>query len=895
MPRVGRLGRQLRSRIWRASVEEEVDAELAFHVEMRTRELVARGVEPEAARRQALARFGDIRRVSAVCRTLGRQRDDTLRRTEYMEELRQDLTYALRQLRRSPGFSLVAALTLALGIGANTAIFSLVDAVLLRPLPYEEPDRLVIVNHFYPSLDGLEASVSAPGFRDYRDESGVFASAAAQTGAGLNVTGIGDPQRIEASRVSAQFFTTFGARAALGRTFLAEEDEPGRNRVVVLGHGTWQRLFGGDARVIGRPMTINGEPHEIVGVMPPSFRDFFHRRAELWVPLALTAEQYAGGRTSEWLNVVGRLAPGITPEQAKRRMADFATRLKEAEPQSYPPDWTLAVTPLAERATGGVRKALLMLLGAVGLVLLIACANVANLLLARGASRGKEIAIRTALGAGRGRIVRQLVTESMLLALAGGALGVGLAWTTIRWVTSLEAVEMPVGTDVRIGGPVLLFTLGVALLTGFVFGLAPALQLARTDLNGTLKEGGRSAAADRGGHVARRALVVLETALALTLLVGAGLLIRSFARLQAVDPGFASENLLTFNVALPQAKYTSDTARMAFFEELLPRLAALPGVRSVGATSVLPFSGGGNTRSFMIEGYEPPPDQQDPWGDFRVVTSDYLRTLGAPLLEGRYFTEQDGGPDAPGVAIVDDEMVRRYWPNEDPIGKRLSLGRTAAGERVWRTVVGVVGHTKHESLDADARVQLYIPYRQSGGSGFMTVAMRTAGDPLALAAAARRTVQGIDPDQPIASIATMDQLLAESVGERRFSMTLVGAFAGMALLLASLGIYGMVAFAVSQRTREIGVRMALGARPRDVLSLVTWQGMQPVLLGVVLGVGAAFAATRLLESMLYGVGAADPLTFASVVGVLVLAALLASVLPARRATRIDPTRALQAD
>jgi putative ABC transport system permease protein len=808
-----------------------------------------------------------------------------------MDTLLQDLRLGLRRLLKAPAFSAIVILTLALGIGANTAIFSVIDAVLLRPLAYREPERLVTIVHVYPSLNALEAPVSVPGFRDYRDEIGIFDGVAVESQQGFNLTGMGEPQRVLAARVSAQYFSTLGVAPALGRTLLPDENEESGAKVAILGHGLWQRLFGGEPSAIGKTMSLNGEPYEIVGVMPATFRAFFSGDAELWIPIRFQPENYAdGNRTNEWLNLTARLKPGVTMEQAEARVRDFATQLKQRFPDEYPPNWTLRAFPLAERMTGRIRPVLLVMLGAVGMVLLIACANVANLLLARGASRSKEIAIRTALGAGRGQLVRQLLTESVLLAVVGGALGLGLAWLAVRGLGALNPGNLPRADEIAINATVLLFTLALALITGLVFGLAPAVHASRADLHGTLKEGGRSATADRSGRGLRSALVVAEMALALTLLAGAGLLVKSVARLSAVDTGFRPEQLLTFQLALPAAKYASDTAAIAFYDEALAAIAAIPGVRGVGATSVLPFGGSWSTGSFTVEGYQTPEGQPDPWGDIRIVTSDYLRALGAPLIRGRHLAAQDG-LGTPPVAVVDEEMVRRFWPTGDPIGKRITFGEVTDSTE-WITVVGVVGHTKHEALDAESRVQLYLPQSQRGLRG-MTVVVRTTGDPLAQTASVRRVVAGVDADLPIARIASMESLVEASVGQRRLAMILLAAFASIALVLAAVGIYGVMAFSVAQRTHELGVRMALGAGRRRVLALVVRQGMTLAALGVVIGLLGALGLTRVIGSQLYAVRATDPTTLTLVAILLAGTALLATLVPALRATRVDPVVALR--
>jgi putative ABC transport system permease protein len=813
-----------------------------------------------------------------------------------MDSLLQDIRYSLRRLLKSPGFSLVVVLTLALGIGANTAIFSAVNAVLLRPLAYADPGRLVTIEHLYPSLGGLKAPVSVPGFRDYQARGRSFQSMAVENGWAANLTGVGEPVRLQGARVTGRYFVTLGVPALVGRGLVPGEDSAGREHVVVLSQGLWQRLFGESRSVIGRSLMLNGESYEIVGVMPREFRDVFNRAVELWAPLVFGPEEFADDRrTNEWLNLVARLRPAVPVEQAVAEMRTMGEQLKRQYPDQYSEDWSLVTTPLAQRTVGNVRPALLVLLGAVGFVLLIACANVANLLLARAAARSKEIAVRTALGASRDRLVRQLLTESLLLALAGGVLGLFLAYWGVRSVVALNPANLPRADEIGIDAPVTVFTLFVSVLTGLLFGLAPAVHASTTDLHGMLKEGGRGSAGSRGGQELRRMLVVAEVALALTLLTGAGLLVKSFARLQGVDPGFDPDHLLTFNLSLPAARYASDTQRVAFFDQVLPAIAAVPGVRAVGATSVMPFGGSWSTRSFEIEGYQPPPKQPGPWGDVRTVSHGFLETLRAPLRRGRPLSPQDR-TGAPRVAVIDEEFVRRYWRNDDPIGKRLTFGppagATDTSAREWITVVGVVGHTKHEGLDAESRVQIYLPYPQQPPPS-LAFAVRTAGDPTQYVNQMRRAVRSVDSDQPISAVRTMDELISLSVGQRRLSMLLLSLFSGIALVLASIGIYGLMSYSVTQRARELGVRIALGASRGDVLRLVLRQGMSLALLGITIGVGAAVALTRLIESQLYGVRATDPATFLGVALLLGATALAANLVPAVRATRVDPAVVLR--
>jgi predicted permease len=808
----------------------------------------------------------------------------------------QDLRYGVRLLLKRPGFTAVVVLTLALGIGANTAIFSVVNALLLRPLPYPEPDRLVTINHHYPSLTELNAPVSAAGFRRYRDDTRSFENVAVATGWGANLAGRGEPRRIEAARVSADYFDVFGIRPALGRAPLPEEDVPGREHVVVLSHGFWQRTFGGDPKAIGQTLTLDAEPHEVIGVMPAGYRDFWNRNVELWRPVALTEEQFAAGATNEWLASAARLKRGVSLEAASTEMRRMGEVLKQEDPESYPPDWRLAVRSLNEEQKGELRTPLLVLLGAVGFVLLIACANIANLLLARSMERANEVVIRSAIGAGRREIVRQLLAESLVLSLVGGALGLGLAAFGIAGLGSLLADRLPAGMELAIDWPVLGFTLALSVATGLLFGLLPALQASRPDLQSALR-GGRGLVAEGSGRIARRALVVAEVALALVLLTGAGLFIRSFARLQSVDPGFSTSNLLTFSVTLPEATYDSDVARREFFREVVEGLGTAPGVVAAGGTTVLPFSGSWSTGTFNVEGYEPAENEPDPWGDIRIVTPGYREALGMRLLRGRFIDERDVD-SAPDVAVVDEELVRRYWAGLDPLGRRITFDdpeTTPADSVEWITVIGVVQHTKHTGLDDEDRVQIYASYAQVPDLDFMNFAVRTSGDPLAAAATVRNIIRSIDPQQPLAELEAMESMLAETLGPRRLIMLLLALFSSLAAVLAAIGIYGVISHLVALRTPELGLRMALGAAPGGLLRLVLGQGLQLALAGVVLGFVAALALMRVVASQLYGVGAGDPVTFLSTAALLTLVALLAALLPAAHAARLDPVAALRSE
>ena len=808
-----------------------------------------------------------------------------------MDALLRDLKYSIRRLSKSPAFTAIVVATLALGIGANTTIFSVVNTVLLRALPYRDPGQLVSIEHFYPSLNNMEAPVSARGFRDYRDKTKSFESVAVETPFGANLTGTGDPERVPGVRVSGDWFHVLGVTPQVGRALDRGDDEPGHEHVVVLSDGLWTRLFARQRSAVGQTIELNGESYTIVGVMPDGFRSFFARTADLFVPLALPATAFNAGYTNEYLNSVARIKPGIALERAQSEMKTFAENLKRDNPNNFSPKWTLWVRSLDDLSSGRIRPALLVLLGAVGFVLLIACANVANLLLARAAMRIKEIAIRAALGADRSALVRQLLTESVLLSLTGGVLGLALAQWSVKSLVALNP-NLPRASEVGVDGNVMVFTLVVSLLTGLLFGIAPALQTSRTNLQETLKDGSRSGAADFAGRTLRRGLVVAEVALSLTLLVGAGLLIKSVARLQRVDPGFDPKGVMVFNLNLPQVKYPSDTAQILFLDQLLPRLNAVPGVRAAGLTSVIPFGGGWSTASFNIENLVVAPGQNGPWGDLRIASPGYFSALRIPLQRGRMFNEQDTR-NSPQVAIIDEVFARKYFKGADPIGKRITFGaRRGAQDSTWITIVGVVGHAAHEGLDAEPRIQYYFPPSQAGLRNF-TIAVRATGNPLGVLPAMREAVHSIDRNLPLSAVNTMDKLVESSVGQRKLSMMLLGLFSAIAMLLASIGIYGVMSYSVAQRTREIGVRMALGAVRSRVLLLVVGQGMALAGAGVVIGLVAAFALTRFLSSQLFSVGATDPATFALVSALLATIALLATLVPALRATRVDPAVALR--
>jgi putative ABC transport system permease protein len=807
-----------------------------------------------------------------------------------MSGIARDLRYAVRRLAHNPGFSVVVILTVALGIGATTAIFSIVQSVLLRPLPYDQPERLVTSFHKYPSLD-LEAGFAAPTFRDVQRRTHIFECVAVARGGGVNLTQNGRAERLSGMRATADYFRVFGVQAALGRTFAPGDDQSGHEKIVVLSDGLWKRRFGGRRDIVGTKLLLDGEPFDVVGVAPAGFRDFFSRQAELWTPLAFEPEQFGDDRrTNEFLQFVGRVRPGMSVDLAARDMRALGEQLKHDYRDAYPPDWSLETRALSEQGRRQVRPALLVLLGAVGLVLLIACFNLANLLLARASGRTRELAVRTAIGATRGRLVAQLLAESLVLSVAGGLIGAALAFWAVRGLTAWNPSDLPWLADVGVDARVLLFALALSLVTGILFGILPALYASKGDLHAGLRDGGRTGADGPQGRRVRRLLVVAELALALTLLVGAGLLVRSFDRLLQVSPGFDPDRVITFNVALPVTRYASDAAKIGYWHALRSRLAAVPGAIAAGATSTLPFSGDWSTGSFTVEGYQPPRGQPGPWGDIRIVSPDYHAAMRIRLLKGRYLTDDDR-EDGRLVAVVDDEMVRRYWRNQDPIGKRLTFDDSAKPVK-WIEVVGVVAHTAHEGLDAERRVQLYLPYAQRS-VGSMAIVVRSHGDPASLVNDLRAAVLSVDRDVPLFDVKTMDALMDSAIGQRRLSMVLLSTFAAFALLLAALGIYGVISYDVTRRTQELGVRMALGAGRGSLLTLVLSQGLRLAAAGLVLGIIGAVAAGRLIESQLFGIHTIDPFTYASVVTLLGAVAGAASLVPALRATRVDPIEALR--
>ena len=798
-----------------------------------------------------------------------------------METLLRDIRFGIRSLLKRPGFTVVALIALALGIGANTAIFSLVNAVLLRSLPYSEPDRLVWVFGNIRN-GGNRASVSPLDYLDYRKENTTFEQFAASLSVPLpvNLTGNGEPERLTGAAVTGNYFQALGVQPALGRTFQLENEITGSDQVTVLSYALWQKQFGGDPNIVSKNVTLDGKTYNVIGVMPKDFS--VPQPAELWVPMTFDVRPQMKQRKAHFLRPVGRLKPGVTIAQAQADTDVIARRLEEQYPETDT-GWNLRLVSLREQLIGNTKPTLFILFGAVGFVLLIACANVANLLLVRAATREREIALRTALGAGRLRIVRQMITESVLLALVGGILGTLLATWGVDLLVTLSANVIPSTAQVKIDGPVLGFTLLISLLTGVLFGLAPALRTLKLNLSESLKEGGRSGSEGGRRNRVRNALVVIESAVAVVLLIGAGLLVRSLWQLQNTDPGFDAHNVLTMRVDLTEQKYPTAEQSANFFNQLESRVGNLPGVEAVGTISELPLSGQPNDMPYTVEG-RPASRDEGYDHDFRRVNQNYFRALRIPLLRGRNFTEQEVRQSAK-VVIISDLLARQVFPNEEPLGKRLVL---AMGNQAFE-IIGVVGDIRHRALEQQPAPAMYLPTYD----GWMNVVIRTKGDPLALTAAVRKEVQAIDPDQPIAAVKTMEQWVGTNVAAPRYRTTLIGLFAALALVLAATGIYGVMSYSVTQRTREIGVRMALGARQFDVLKLVVRQGMVLVLIGVGLGLVGAVALTRVMASLLFGVTAKDPLTFVAVAALLALVAFVACYIPARRATKVDPLVALR--
>jgi putative ABC transport system permease protein len=801
-----------------------------------------------------------------------------------MRALVGDLQYGVRLLLRAPMFALIAIAALAIGIGANTAIFSVINTLLLQPLPYRDADRLAVIWEHNLPRDRKSNVVAPANFLHWRDLNQVFEDIAAVTITySITVTG-GDPEELQTQSVTANVFPVLGVEAALGRTFTNEEDAPGAG-VAVISDRLWKRRFAGDPSILNQAIVADGTPYTVVGVMPRGF-SFLDKTVDIWLPIGLTAKSRTPRGRS--LMVVGRLKPAMTIERAQSDMTRVAGELTRMFP-AFNAGWTARVVGLRDQLTGDVKPALIVLAGAVAFVLLIACANIANLLLARATSRQRELAVRVALGASRARLVRQLLAESFVLSVGGGLSGLLLAWWTVGFLRSVVAARLSVQRleVVAIDGWVLSFTLGASLLSGVLFGIVPALTGAGSRLNESLKEGGRTGSGARGNR-ARAAFVVVEVALALVLLVAAGLLLRSFRHLLDVDPGFDPARTVTMRVSLPDSRYGGD-GRAQFFTRFFEQVDALPGVETSGAVSFLPLTGLGAATSMQIIGQPKPPAGQEPVADVRVMTHSYLEAMGVPLLKGRLFNESDAA-DAKGRVVINETMARRHWPHDDPIGKRVLI----AWDGIEDEIIGVVGDVKHASLDAQTRAMTYWPYRRNP-YGTMTIAVRTSGQATQIGNAIGTIVRQMDPDVAVAGVRTMEDVVASSVEQRRITMLLLSIFAGAALILAAVGIYGVIAYSVTQRSQEIGIRIALGAQRADVVRMIVRQGLTLVVAGIIVGTSGAFLVTRLMTGLLFQTEPTDPATFLSVAFILTLIAVAASYIPGRRATRVDPVVALRAE
>lgn len=883
------LWRKLKFYLRQGRFDRELAEEMKFHLDLKAEENLKQGMESTEARYAAQREFGN--------QTLLRETSREKWRFRLIETFFQDLRLGVRVWLKRPVITLIALSTLALGVGANTAIFTLINAALLRPLPYSDAERLMVLATTM-RRDRVEArSTSYPDFADWRDQNTVFERMAARLSTSFTLTGDGGPERVDGEYASADYFPLLRVQAALGRTFLPEEDRPrDAHRVALVGQRLWRRRFGGRPALVGEAIRLNGADYTVVGIMPESFRGVSDQ-AEIWLPMmiGLSASQMSDpdARAKRGLSTIARLKPGVTLAQARAEMDAIAGRLEQAYPDTNNIRGA-RVTPLHEQLFGGLQLTLWVLLGAVGCVLLVACANVANLQLQRASARAPEMAVRLALGATPGRLVRQLLTESLSLALAGGALGALLAFWSIDFLIKYSPVTFPSFVKLTLDARVLGFSLVISVFTGALFGLAPALQSAKPALNEALKSGGRSASGGLGRSRLLDSLVIAEIAMALALLIGAGLMINSLRRVQAVDPGFDVERLLTMRISLTEQAYPQDRIR-GFGQQLRERLQSLPGVKAAALSSDLPLHG--NTSAGPLE-LEAKPDAAD--GEIRMyrhrVTPGFFRALGVPLIKGRDFTEGDH-TQAPGVVIISEAMARRYWPNEDPIGKRLredSHGSSVTSP--WLSIVGVVGEVKYRGLPQNPNndPDVYFSWLQTPVRDLL-IAVRAGADPDTLVPAVRGALQKLDPELPVYGVTTMEERAANQTRQSRFSAWLLGIFGALALVLASMGIYSVMSYAVEQRAREIGVRIALGARAGDILKMVLRQGVRLTLLGVTLGLGAALALTQAMKGLLFGVAAADPLTYGALALLLMLVALLACWIPARRATKVDPIASLRCE
>jgi putative ABC transport system permease protein len=861
----------------------ELDEDIQEHIARETQDNLDRGMSPEEARYAAMRKFGNVMQVKEEARDVWS--------LLWLEQLLEDMRFGLRLLRKNPGFTLVAILTLALGIGANAAVFSVVYAVLLRPLPYKDPASLLVLHETTPKVG--DVSVSFPNFIDWRAASRTFRQMAAVQAVDFNLAGVTQPENISGDAVSPNFLSMMGVRPFLGRDFDASEEKPGTAPVLLLSYSLWQSHLGGDPNAVGKTLTLDGRSFTIVGVLPPNYRSL--DTTDVMLPIGVWATDNSGaikerGERGDMV-VIGRLAAGAGFGQARAEMEGIAARLAIEYPGSND-QFSVKLQPIRQAFVGDMKTAILVLFGAVLFVLLIACANVANLFLVRGASRTKEIALRIAFGASRGRIIRQMLTESLILACFGGVVGVGLALGGIRGMARLIPGDMLSGATVNLNGAVLLFVAGVVALAAFIFGLAPALHSTKPDVQSELKEGGRSSGGGVAQNRLRGALAVAEISLALVLLIGAGLMMKSLYRLLEVDPGFRPERVLTMGMDLRAQQYSEDPAVLNFWQQLIDRVSALPGVQSAAVGTVIPLTDSHSRSDVTIEGMALPTPGNFPHPDVHIVSPGYITALGIPLLRGRTFTDQDN-EKAPLAGMINAMVARRFFPNEDPIGKRFMFGHpSAANPPKWYTVVGVVSDTRLYGLANPARLEVYVPFRQNPRNS-MALVVKSGADPASLTSAIRDAVQSIDKDQPVFAVSTMQELVSNSVATRRMTLVLLGLFSGLALVLGAIGIYGVISYSVAQRTHEIGIRMALGAPRADVFRLVVGEGLKLAGAGITIGIAAAFGLARLLSSLLYGISATDFETFLGVAVLLALVALVACYVPARRAMRVDPTVALR--
>jgi predicted permease len=879
---------RLRSLLGRERVETELDKEMRFHLERLVEENTVAGMSAREAREAASRMFGGVSQIQEECRDM--------RRTQYLENFWQDLRYAVRMLGKSPAFTVVMVLTLGLSIGANSAIFSVIDGVLLKPLPYPQAERLARV--FYRSDAYPKFPLNPWDFLDFRARNRSFESFAIYTRADVQLSGTGDPVRLSTFRISSGYFRVLGVEPARGREFEFAEEKSGSGNVVILSDRIWKQQFGGAPDILGRKLLLDSQPYTVVGVMPPGVDHpgnsynavAYGDTVDAWCPFVFQGN--SASRGSHYVEGIGRLKPGVTPVQAAADFNGVMTQMATEHPADK--GWTIYMVPLFQEIVGPVHRMLLVLVGAVGLVLLIACVNAANLLLARAAARQREIVVRAALGAGRWRLVRQMLAESLLISIVGGVLGALLAVSCVRVLVSFLPAGFPRMGAIHVNGMVFGFTALIAIATGFVFGLVPAIQVSRADLQQGLREGGRGSSGSGRQTRLRGALVVGEVWLACLLLVGAGVMLRSFVNLVRLDPGFRPQHVLTAQVALPYESYKSPDATVSFYQRLLTNLSSLPGVNAAGAGSDLPWTGYDDNTGFNVEGKTAAPNEEF-HGRYHVASPDYFRALGIPLERGRFFDGRDKR-DAPNALIINEAMARRYWPGEDAVGKRINFTDEKPKDSDWFTVVGVVGDVKDKPESSGAEPAFWWPSLQPPGTfGNMAIVLRSSSDPVLLTQATRDALHGIDPSLALANVRLMDRVAEGQFSTARFALFLVGLFAGLALALAAIGIYGVISYSVSQRMHEFGMRIALGANGWNLMGLVMRQGVTLTAVGVALGLGCALAFARVLDSLLYGVTAKDPLTLFGVAVMAVATATLACLPSARRATGADPMTSLRAE